>query len=115
VGTYLRLTITGRLDLAGGVGPAVNPLADVLSTVWCRVPADWLADGGLPAGRRRLLLDRLVGSEPGEHSARFMIRTVRAELLSESEARCRPWLAERAGCYTCEPDGSLRGVRPGDL
>ncbi|SDY72517.1 hypothetical protein SAMN05444365_103261 [Micromonospora pattaloongensis] len=118
MGVYLRLTITDTLAVRVEGATAVDPFAKITRTFWCRLPADWVTDGALCARRRESLVDRLYG--PGWRTgdpdgSRYVILDMQEKVLSEREARARPWLGDRANFYVCEPDGTLRGVVPGGL
>lgn len=113
--TYLRLTVTDLLHAAGVGLPAATPLVRSTRTAWCRVPAEWVVDGGLAPGRRAYLVDGLYGPGRPQDRTRFVVLDVRAKVLSEREASSRPWLGDRAGCYVCAPDGTPRVVTPAEL
>nr|MDT0657857.1 hypothetical protein [Micromonospora sp. DSM 115978] len=108
VGTYLRLTITDT-PRRPPVGPfGVDPISRATRTVWCHLPADWVADGALRPCRRELLLaDQMI--------ARHVVLAVEERLLSEREARDRPWLGDRAAFCRYGPDGAGRPVTAGEL
>jgi hypothetical protein len=114
VGIYLRLTVTDLLDPPSG-GLLAGPLARTTRTAWCRVPVDWVIDGGLRPGVRAALVDRIYGPCRPQDRNRFVVLDVRAKVLSEREARSRPWLGDRAGCYVCGPDGPPRPVLAAEL
>jgi len=118
VGVYFRLTITDTLGVWAGGSHAFNPLAKVTRIFWYRLPAGWLVDGVLPTRRREMLVDRLYGPgwrEGNPDGSRYIILGLQEQVLSDREARAKPWLSDRAGFFVCSPDGSFREVVPGEL
>jgi hypothetical protein len=108
VGTYLRLTITDAPSNAP-VGPlAMIPTSRATRTVWCHLPADWVTDGALRPGRREILLAQLA-------APRWVVLEVEERLLSEREARERPWLDDLAAFCRYGADGAARPVTAGEL
>lgn len=121
VGAYLRLTITDTpSDAPIGQFTAVA-VTRATRTIWFHLPADWVVDGGLLPCRRKFLLDGLYPPGPassggGQRPAdRYVVLDVQERLLSETEARSRPWLCDRAAFRRYRADGSSRAVTPAEL
>ncbi|MGW4461078.1 hypothetical protein [Micromonospora sp. NPDC004704] len=114
MGAYLQLTITDTVHPSTGGGGALSPLARMVRTAWCHLPADWVVDGALVSGRRAVLVDGLVGTRT-PYRGRSVVLRVQATVLTPAQARSRPWLGDVAGFYRCGPDGVLREVFPSEL
>ncbi|MEV4625624.1 hypothetical protein AB0J90_04960 [Micromonospora sp. NPDC049523] len=115
MGAYLQLTITDTVDPRTGGGEALSPMARMVRTAWCHLPADWVVDGALVSGRRAILVDGVVGKGRTAYRGRFVVLRVQATVLTPAQARARPWLGDVAGFYRCGPDGVLREVFPSEL
>lgn len=116
MGAYLSLTITDLPDTGRTGGLAGFPLGTATRTVWCHLPAEWVVDGVLRPCRRQILVDQLRRSAAGPADAdRHVLLEVRERLLSEREARDRPWLGDRADFRRFAPDGSHQHVPPDQL
>jgi hypothetical protein len=102
VSAYLQLTITDTLGVWAN--------ARVIRTFWYRLPPHWVADGTLVPGRRDQLVNAVYG--PGRRD--FVLLDVQEKVLTEREARAKPWLSDLAGFYVCADD-SLREVIPAEL
>jgi hypothetical protein len=118
VRVYLRLTITDTLSVLVDGGQAVNPLAKVTRTFWYRLPSDWVSGGRLVRARRDYLLDLLYG--PGwRHGngdgSRYVILDLQEHVLTDDEARRRPWLSERAAFYAWRPGDVIEEIIPANL
>lgn len=120
MGAYLRLTITDTpSDAPIGQFTAVA-VTRATRTIWFHLPADWVADGGLLPCRRKFLLDGLyppatASPGAGRPADRYVLLDVQERLLSETEARSRPWLGDQAAFRRYRPDGSSRVVTPAEL
>jgi hypothetical protein len=77
-----------------------------------------VVDGALAPGLRTLLIDTLYGPgwrEGNPDGSRYVILDVQERILSEREARAKPWLSDRAGFYVCAAGASPREVIPAEL
>ncbi len=115
---YLRLTVTDTLGVWVDGNHAFSPMAKVTRTCWYRVPSDWVVGGALAPGRRDRLVDALYGPgwrDGNPDGSRYVLLDVDEKVLTEREARSRPWLSDRAGFYVWTSEDGFREVIPAEL
>jgi hypothetical protein len=118
VSVYVRLTVTDTLGVLIDGSHAFNPLAKVTRTFWYRLPAAWVCAGRLVPSRRDHLLELLYGEDwtsgtgDGSH---YIVLNVQERVLTEQEARARPWLSDRAAFYAWRDGDVLEEVIPAAL
>jgi hypothetical protein len=115
---YLRLTITDTLSVLVDGSPAVNPLAKVTRTFWYRLPPEWISGGRLLPERRGYLLDLLYGPgwrQGNGDGSRYVILEIVEHVLTDDEARGRPWLSDRAAFYAWREGDVIEEIIPAQL
>jgi len=87
--------------------------------VYCRMPANWLANGQMSGSALEAIYEMLYGSDwrnGNSDGSRYVVRDARCELLDTASKETRPWLqaandsAEHFWFARANPDGTVAQI-----